>query len=46
MPQPQDKTKAVGDHPPLQILSLYHRDMNIYGDSGNILSVTRRAELY
>ncbi|KJY52845.1 Cobyric acid synthase, glutamine amidotransferase [Bifidobacterium coryneforme] len=34
------------DHPPLHVLSLYHRDMNIYGDSGNILSVTRRAELY
>ena len=48
MPQTQDNAKvgAVGDHPPLQILSLYHRDMNIYGDSGNILSVTRRAELY
>jgi len=27
MPQTQDKAKAVGDHPPLQILSLYHRDM-------------------
>ena len=46
MPQTQDKAKAVGTHPPLQILSLYHRDMNIYGDSGNILSVTRRADLY
>lgn len=33
-------------HPPLHILSLYHRDMNIYGDSGNILSVRRRSELY
>lgn len=46
MPQSQDKAKAAGTHPPLQILSLYHRDMNIYGDSGNILSVTRRADLY
>ncbi|QYN61097.1 glutamine amidotransferase [Bifidobacterium asteroides] len=46
MPQTQDKAEAAGNRPPLRILSLYHRDMNIYGDSGNILSVIRRAELY
>lgn len=30
----------------IDVVSLYPRDMNIYGDSGNILSVTRRLELY
>lgn len=30
----------------LDIVSLYPRDMNIYGDSGNVLTVRRRAELY
>lgn len=43
----ENRTMASAmDQPALHILSLYHRDMNIYGDSGNILSVTRRAELY
>lgn len=30
----------------IDIVSLYPRDMNIYGDSGNVLSVQRRLELY
>lgn len=30
----------------LQIVSLYPRDMNIYGDRGNLLALTRRAEAY
>ncbi|MDD6372951.1 MAG: glutamine amidotransferase [Bifidobacteriaceae bacterium] len=30
----------------LDIVSLYPKDMNIYGDSGNVLTVRRRAELY
>lgn len=37
---------APQDRPPIDIMSLYHRDMNIYGDSGNILTVARRAALY
>lgn len=42
---------AESDHPAvddrvLDIVSLYPRDMNIYGDSGNVLTVRRRAELY
>lgn len=30
----------------LDIVTLYPRDMNIYGDSGNVLTVRRRAALY
>lgn len=31
---------------PLTILQLYPRDMNIYGDTGNLLALTRRIEQY
>lgn len=30
----------------LHIVSLYHDDMNIYGDTGNILAIKKRAEQY
>lgn len=30
----------------IDILSLYGRDMNIYGDTGNILTIVRRLDLY
>lgn len=30
----------------IDIVSLYPKDMNIYGDTGNVLAITRRAELY
>ncbi|NEG69855.1 type 1 glutamine amidotransferase [Bifidobacterium choloepi] len=30
----------------IDIVSLYPKDMNIYGDSGNVLTVSRRLELY
>ena len=30
----------------IDIMSLYPKDMNIYGDSGNVLTVTRRLALY
>lgn len=30
----------------LDVLSLYPKDMNIYGDSGNVLTVTHRIECY
>ena len=30
----------------IDIVSLYPKDMNIYGDTGNVLAVTRRARLY
>lgn len=30
----------------LDIVSLYPNDMNIYGDSGNVLTIMRRAQLY
>ena len=30
----------------LDIISLYPKDMNIYGDYGNVLTVLRRAKLY
>ncbi len=31
---------------PIDVISLYPRDMNIYGDSGNVLTITRRLALY
>lgn len=31
---------------PIDVVSLYPRDMNIYGDSGNVLTITRRLALY
>lgn len=31
---------------PIDIISLYPKDMNIYGDSGNVLTVGRRLSLY
>ncbi|MBT1161980.1 glutamine amidotransferase [Bifidobacterium sp. SO1] len=30
----------------IDIMSLYPKDMNIYGDSGNVLTITRRLALY
>lgn len=36
----------MSDKPELVIVSLYPRDMNIYGDRGNILSLTRRASAH
>ncbi|MCI1218201.1 MAG: glutamine amidotransferase [Bifidobacterium crudilactis] len=30
----------------IDVLSLYPKDMNIYGDSGNVLSIRRRLELF
>ena len=30
----------------IDIVSLYPKDMNIYGDSGNVLTIQRRLELY
>lgn len=36
----------MSDKPELVIVSLYPRDMNIYGDRGNILSLTRRARAH
>ncbi|NEG54926.1 type 1 glutamine amidotransferase [Bifidobacterium platyrrhinorum] len=30
----------------IDVMSLYPKDMNIYGDSGNVLTVTRRLALY
>lgn len=33
----------MSDNPELLIASLYPRDMNIYGDRGNVLSLARRA---
>jgi len=30
----------------IDIVSLYPKDMNIYGDTGNVLAITRRARLY
>lgn len=31
---------------PIAIVSLYPKDMNIYGDSGNVLAIERRLSLY
>jgi CobQ-like glutamine amidotransferase family enzyme len=31
---------------PIHIVQLYARDMNIYGDDGNVLTVVRRLEQY
>ena len=30
----------------IDVMSLYPKDMNIYGDSGNVLAIRRRLELY
>ena len=30
----------------IDVMSLYPKDMNIYGDSGNVLTIRRRLELY
>ena len=30
----------------IDIVSLYPKDMNIYGDTGNVLAITRRLRLY
>ena len=30
----------------IDVVSLYPKDMNIYGDSGNVLTIRRRLELY
>ena len=30
----------------IDVVSLYPKDMNIYGDSGNVLAVERRLALY
>ena len=30
----------------IDVVSLYQKDMNIYGDSGNVLTIRRRLELY
>ena len=30
----------------IDIVSLYPKDMNIYGDSGNVLTIQRRLALY
>lgn len=29
----------------IDVVSLYPKDMNIYGDSGNVLTIRRRLEL-
>ena len=34
------------EHPVIDVVSLYPHDMNIYGDWGNVLTVTRRLSLY
>lgn len=41
-----ESNRSAADDRVLDIVSLYPRDMNIYGDSGNVLTVRRRAELY
>jgi CobQ-like glutamine amidotransferase family enzyme len=41
-----DKQSGKQSNKQLDILVLYPRDMNIYGDTGNILTLRRRAELY
>ena len=30
----------------IDVVSLYPKDMNIYGDSGNVLAIQRRLALY
>jgi CobQ-like glutamine amidotransferase family enzyme len=37
---------VVGANKPIDVLVLYPRDMNIYGDNGNILTVRRRLEMF
>ncbi|MBT1165611.1 type 1 glutamine amidotransferase [Bifidobacterium simiarum] len=36
----------AGESRPIDVMSLYPKDMNIYGDSGNVLTVRRRLALY
>ena len=40
------ETAAAGAGGVIDVVSLYPRDMNIYGDSGNVLTIRRRLELY
>lgn len=35
---------STAEQKPLRILHLYPREMNIYGDWGNVLTIMRRAE--
>lgn len=50
----QDATKeaadtapgAAGESRPIDVVSLYAHDMNIYGDSGNVLVIEKRLRLY
>lgn len=39
-------TNAAVEGRRIDVVSLYPHDMNIYGDSGNVLTVVRRLELY
>ena len=48
MSEAENRINAVDDRvrPAVDIVSLYPRDMNIYGDTGNVLVVTKRLWLY
>lgn len=43
---PQTEASATVDPRELVIVSLYPRDMNIYGDRGNVLAIVRRARAH
>ncbi|MGK0716530.1 type 1 glutamine amidotransferase [Leucobacter sp. W1153] len=42
----QEQSNEVSGERELVIVSLYPRDMNIYGDRGNVLALTRRAHAH
>ena len=42
----QAETESAGEALPIDVVSLYPKDMNIYGDSGNVLTIARRLALY
>ncbi|NEG97057.1 glutamine amidotransferase [Bifidobacterium sp. SMB2] len=39
-------TNETTERRPIDVVSLYPNDMNIYGDSGNVLTIRRRLALY
>lgn len=41
-----EQTQPTAEPRPIDVVSLYPKDMNIYGDSGNVLTIVRRLALY
>lgn len=46
MNQGDEAMQSRDERRPIDVMSIYPRDMNIYGDWGNVLTITRRLALY